>query len=128
MSKQHTRRKQHTSGIKYLIASLSLVASVAMWSLFSNQDRIAQLANDAALNKPAQTNTLLVEPMPTLATIQFPDGQVVTVQEAQQDLRSVTAPPVIRQQSNPTVVTITSGGGSTQTSAPRITTTTGSSG
>jgi hypothetical protein len=117
MKNKTNRHHDSTTGLKYLIATLAVAATIALWSIFSTRDQVAQVMDAQSQSGVAaglaQTNGLMVDPLPTLVPILLPDGEVVVVQEQSQPLRSVSAPQITTGSSN-TGPLIVGGGTRTQ--------------
>ena len=135
MSKQTSRRrvaKPSTPGIKALITTASIAATLGGWALFANHNTFTEalLAQQATeLSRPAQVFALnvsalpaidalptIVPPPPRLAEsgltsqIQQPTQVPTAVpdvkqQSPQQSLRVVKAPPAVNQKPAPLTVT-----------------------
>ncbi len=122
-----------TTGIKTLIATASLAAMMGLWSIFASQDQVSQVVAANGQNQlqsaAVQNSALNVGTLPTIVPLQLPNGEVLTVEQAQQELRAVSAPAVTRSTgSNPVIVSNSSRGQSSGgASSNQVTTTTKSS-
>lgn len=114
------KRKNGAGEVKILLLTSSLVATLALWNYFSQQDKQALLASQGAVTLPAEAPPAVTLDLPPVPTLLPPSGsepvQATAPVENQEDtglvLRSVSAP---SQQttsgSGPLVVGGSSGGG-----------------
>jgi hypothetical protein len=120
-------RKLSLEGIKLLIGTGAIAATLSFWSIFSNQDRISS-QNKIDQASPAQqtVNDLsgLLPPLPTLVPFEWNGVSVeaaaptaVTVQ----DLRSVSAPVVQVNNNAPIVVQSNRSGSGSGSGSPATT-------
>ncbi len=87
------RRSLGLEGMKFLIGTTAIAGTLALWSGFSNQARIDQLASQLAASE-LNTAQLMLPPMPTLVPLNL-NGQAMqpaAAQPALGSLRSVTVP------------------------------------
>jgi hypothetical protein len=116
MKKKNNRYKKNMTGLKYLMASFSIVASIALWAIFSTSDQVAQVMNASEENAGSvvQNNGFVIDALPTLVPLEFGNGQAeslqVPQQEVLQELRSVSAPQVIVQAPSKPVIVVGASG------------------
>ncbi|MEX2162433.1 MAG: hypothetical protein WD751_11045 [Anaerolineales bacterium] len=97
-------------GIKLLIGSGSIAATIAFWSLFANVDRVAKQADlAAAATAPSVAYSIALPPLPTLISLNLPTGPEPTGPAATpvstEGLRTVSQPqPTSRRSNGPVVV------------------------
>jgi hypothetical protein len=90
----HPTRTQTTpvsTGIKALLATLSLAATVSGWALLTHQ-ATPSLTSDASL---AQVNTLTLAPLPTLVAPPASMGSIVTGSNGPVTVNPAPQPPVV---------------------------------
>ncbi|HLD93115.1 MAG TPA: hypothetical protein VI703_02805 [Anaerolineales bacterium] len=104
------KRSLGLEGVKLLIATGGLAATISFWSFFSNQDRASALnkVEQAATAQPTSQLSLFLPPLPTLVAFEL-GGDPVQIAASNelttQDLRSVSAPvAALPNNSNPLVV------------------------
>jgi hypothetical protein len=93
------RRSAGLEGLKLLMGTGAMAATIGLWSLFANRDFITQLTQ-AEISMPTQSSSdvmLDLPPIPTL--VPFPSGSTVSGSPTavptavnSQNLRSVSAP------------------------------------
>lgn len=68
-STQRKRKKKNHAGVKYMLTSLSIVATIGLWQHFSNKDDLAAVVN---ANAQADSSNKLIQfqPLPTLVPAQ----------------------------------------------------------
>jgi hypothetical protein len=130
MTNPTKKRNISLEGFKLLLGTGALVATISLWSFFSNQDRISALNTidqTATATQAISDFTILLPPIPTLVPIYGSNTQQASAGDppltAQaQDLRSVSAPVVAAPSNNsPLVVT-----GTNRTNAGPVTSTSSS--
>jgi hypothetical protein len=122
ISNPKSRRSAGLEGLKILMGTGAMAATIGLWSLFANRDFISQLTQpDTSVSTQSSNDVMLdLPPIPTL--VQFASGSAVsalpTTEPAavnSQDLRSVSAPSQASGGSGtvpgPRVVRNTGGGG-----------------
>jgi hypothetical protein len=106
VNQKRKKRKNKNRGTRYLLATFSTAATLAIWSFFASQDQGSQAISSQQDSFTApQNNSLQIEALPTLIPLLLPDGSTVVAEQNTVELRAVSAPPPIsRGASNPMVV------------------------
>lgn len=88
------KKKRGHDGVKYILASLSLITSIGLWQHFSNKDGLA-FAQTVKVDVKPENDLIHFQPLPTLVPVLL-SGSAGQVQPPQlvndNGLRQVTAP------------------------------------
>lgn len=125
------RRSVRLEGIKLLMSTAAMAATIGLWSVFANRDHVADLtAQPSAAEQAPVANEIMLDlpPVPTLVPFTAGQTPVPTSQPSAlttEGLRSVSAP--AQTSANPAAPRVVQGNGGGSSSGGGAVTTTRSS-